>query len=256
MRRPARAHPDCRWILTLIVAAHTVLQGVEPGLLVARLVRPDGSFRAWWHIAFGRKGMATMSNSTSRAARLTPSVTRWRWPWSAGASGEPTAPPRSGTSQSPTESWMKPPCFTRHSPTKPLPPSGGSAGSTAQPPPAPYLKRAERHSHGASFAPASRPRSKAAGYSWLTASGALNCSYDQAGNVVLEQPEQINHSEQRVRPPVRHRRPRRRRGSRERSRRGKVLDLRRVKGSRSERLSSRPAGLGWRRLQQKRQTPL
>ena len=48
-------------------------------------------------------------------------------------------------------------------------------------------------------------------------SGALNCSYDQAGNAVLERPEQINHSEQRVRPPVRHRR--RRRGSRERSRR-------------------------------------
>ena len=42
-------HPRLPKVLNPKVLLDTVLQGVERGLLVARLARPDGSARSWWH---------------------------------------------------------------------------------------------------------------------------------------------------------------------------------------------------------------
>ncbi len=42
-------HPRLPKVLNAKVLLETVLQGVERGLLVARLKRPDGSARSWWH---------------------------------------------------------------------------------------------------------------------------------------------------------------------------------------------------------------
>ena len=42
-------HPRLPKVLTPKVMLDTVLKGVERGLLVGRLVRPDGSVRTWWN---------------------------------------------------------------------------------------------------------------------------------------------------------------------------------------------------------------
>ena len=44
-------HPRLPKVLNAKMLLDTVLQGVERGLLVARLARPDGSARSWWHEA-------------------------------------------------------------------------------------------------------------------------------------------------------------------------------------------------------------
>ena len=44
-------HPHLPKVLNAKVLLGTAMQGVERGLLVARLARPDGSARSWWHEA-------------------------------------------------------------------------------------------------------------------------------------------------------------------------------------------------------------